>query len=82
MKYSVLRLGIPGCSYIETEQNNIAILHDILFTFASDQTSVLCGTHRTGLYQLVKGNNFRSDKASFYIGVDFGLQPAALWYLL
>ena len=57
-------------SDVETEQRNVAILHDVVFAFAANQTLLLACGHGAQLLQRFKGHDLRTDKALFKVGVD------------
>ena len=72
-----LQLGITYSSHlqrtrlnVETEKNNVSILHHVFFTFRTNQTFFFCGCNRAVCDQILEGDNFSTDEAAFKVTVD------------
>ena len=48
--------------YVETEENNVSILHHVFFTFGTNQTFFFCSSNRAVGDQILEGDNFSTDK--------------------
>ena len=59
-----------GRSYIESEQNNVAVLHDIFLALRANQTLLPRCSHGTAGFQIIERNYFGTDKAPFEVRVD------------
>ena len=57
--------------HIKAEQGDVTVPHDIFLSLGADQAFFLCGGHATAGHQVLKGHNFRTDKAFFKICVNF-----------
>ena len=63
--------NIAGCrSYIEPEQDDIAILDDVFLALGADQALLPGGGHGAAGHQVVVGDHLSPDKAPFEVGVD------------
>ena len=52
--------------YVETEQNDVAVFHDIFLTFRANHALVLCGGHgEVEVGKLVEVDDLGADKAAF-----------------
>ena len=56
-----------GISHVETEEDDIAVLDDIIFTFYADLAFLLSGIVGAGSDQVIVRNDLGADKATFEI---------------
>lgn len=56
--------------YIESEQNDIAVLHDVLFSFGADEALLTGRGGGAALEEEFVVDDFRADEASLDVGVD------------
>ena len=63
---------------IETEQNNIAVLHHILLALAAEQPFLLGGVDAAAGDHVLIGDDLRPDEAPLDIGVDLARRLRAL----
>ena len=57
--------------YVEAEENNVAVLHHILFAFGADQTLFLGSSDGTVGNQVLKGDDLCTDEAALKVAVNF-----------
>ena len=58
-------------SDIKAEENDIAVVHDVILAFAADKPRFLAGGKRAFFDKRLIWHYFGADKAAFEIGVDF-----------
>ena len=56
--------------YIEAEERNIAVRHDILFSFRPEKALFLCSRHAAAFLQVFKGNDLGTNKAALKVAVN------------
>ena len=69
----------PGCGLssrgiflnVEQEIDDVAVCHDVLFSFAAKKTLRLRVGKRAARLEIVEGDDLGADKAALKIGVDF-----------
>ena len=69
-KILILSAVSPGFLYIKTEQHNIAVLHNVILAFQTDQSLFFCRCMRTACHQIVIAYHLGTDKSSLKIGMD------------
>ena len=58
-------------SNVKTKFDYVAILHHVFLTFKPNQPFIAGSRFTPALNQIIIGNDFRTDKAAFEIGMDF-----------
>ena len=56
--------------YIETEVRDVSVLHDVIFSFQTDQAFFFGSLFAAAGDEVVVGHDFGADEAAFDIGVD------------
>ena len=56
--------------YVEPEQNDVAVLHDVLLALGADETCLLGGVHGAETHEIVVGDDLGADEAALKVGVN------------
>src|SRR5699024_9880464 len=65
-------------SDVETEQDDVPVLHDVVLALAAHQAALFGHGHRAALHQLVKADDLRPDEAPLEVGVDLARRLGGL----
>ena len=62
-------------SHVEAEICDVAVLHDVIFSFQANETFVAGGSDGAELNQVVVVHNFRANETAFDVTVNFSGSP-------
>ena len=68
--------------YVEAEEDDVAVLHDVFLALRTDETLLLRRRHRAAGDEVVKRDHLRADKAALKVGVDLSCRLGRLGTLL